>query len=109
MIFPKIEVAWSLVFNDTGLDEMKDLQERFVALIERFGVIHQLPINLRKLGELTGPYARSEEIIRGVPCRLYVKFNKEEMHVDCFAIKAEPIQCVTQEEHDKTLFHEDIE
>ena len=99
MQFPKIEVAWNLVFNDTGLDSMKWLQSRFIFLVEKIGVLHCVPQDLRNVSEFTD---KLEEVINGVPCRLYVRFNKEERHIDCFAFKAMPLPELNNEEHDES-------
>lgn len=99
MIFPKIEVAWSLVFNDTGLDPMKWLQDRFIFMIEKIGVLHCVPEDLRNVNEYTD---KLEEVINGVPCRLYVRFDRKERHIECFAFKAVPLPEPNTEEHDET-------
>lgn len=95
MRFPKIEVGYNIVFNNTGFD-WTDIQTALCEIVEK---------NYRVLHCITTKYHEENNIgavpydIKGVRCLLYFKVNTESLNIDVIAIK-EDNRVTTDDEGD---------
>jgi hypothetical protein len=92
MVFPKVEVAWHVVFNNTGLDNMK-LQKAMIDLAEKeYGVLHCI----------TKDYYENQRDnyyeVEDVSFLLYVKVNTDDLTLDYVAVKTEKREVNNDEE-----------
>lgn len=82
MKFPKIEVAYTIIFNNTGLD-WTDIQTAACTLIERkYCVLHCIGDKWHEELGVGSNYV----VIKDVPCELY--FRVSNMQIDIVAIKS---------------------
>ena len=83
MKFPRIEVGYNIVFNNTGFD-WTYIQDALCEIVEKkYGVLHCVG---KKYNEENGIGAVRYEI-KGVWCLLYFKVNTENLSIDVVAIK----------------------
>ena len=83
MKFPRVEIAYNIVFNNTGFD-WTDIQDAVVTIVERkYQVLHCITTKYHEehaIGEV-----RYE--IKGVWCLFYFKVNTETLSIDVVVIK----------------------
>lgn len=83
MKFPRIEVSYNIVFNNTGFD-WTVIQDAVCEIVEK---------KYRTLHCITAKYHEENNIgavryeIKGVWCLLYFKVNIEQLAIDVVAIK----------------------
>lgn len=83
MRFPRIEVGYNIVFNNTGFD-WTVIQDAVCEIVEK---------KYRTLHCVTAKYHETDNIgavryeIRGVWCLLYFKVNVDNLAIDVVAIK----------------------
>lgn len=83
MKFPRIEVGYNIVFNNTGFDWV-DIQEAVCNIVEKkYRVLHCVG---KKYLENNDIGATRYEI-KGVWCLFYFKVNTENLCIDVVAIK----------------------
>ena len=83
MRFPKIEVAYTIIFDNTGLD-LTDIQEKACQIIERkYCGLHCVGSKFYEENDADATYV----VIKEVPCKLYFKVS--EMQIEVVAVKTE--------------------
>jgi len=83
MKFPRIEVAYNIVFNNTGLD-WTDIQDAACEIVvKRYGVLHCISTKYHETDNIGA--VRYE--IKGVWCLFYFRVNTENLAIDVIAIK----------------------
>lgn len=83
MKFPKIEVAYNIVFNNTGFD-WTEIQYAVCNIVEkRYCVLH----NVGKSYHETSKVGATRYEIKGVWCLFYFKVNPIDLVIDVIAIK----------------------
>jgi hypothetical protein len=83
MKFPRIEVGYNIVFNNTGFDWV-DIQEAVCNIVEKkYRVLHCVGKKYLENSDISA--IRYE--IKGVWCLLYFKVNIENLCIDVVAIK----------------------
>ncbi len=83
MRFPRIEVGYNIVFNNTGFD-WTDIQDAVCEIVEKkYRVLHCITA---KYHEENGIGAVRYEI-KGVWCLFYFKVNTNNLSIDVIAIK----------------------
>lgn len=83
MKFPRIEVGYNIVFNNTGF-EWADIQNAVCEIVEKkYRVLHQVGTKYYE-GNNIGA-TRYE--IKGVWCLFYFKVNTDTLNIDVVAIK----------------------
>ena len=93
MKFPRIEVSYNIVFNNTGFD-WTYIQDAVCAIVEKkYRVLHSIATKYYEENNIGA--ARYE--IEGVWCLLYFKVNTENLGIDVIAIR-EDNRTVTVEE-----------
>ena len=93
MRFPKIEVGYNIVFNNTGF-EWTDIQAAICEIVEKkYRTLHCITT---KYHEENGIGAVRYEI-KGVWCLLYFKVNTDNLAIDVIAIK-EDNRNITEDE-----------
>lgn len=93
MKFPRIEVGYNIVFNNTGFD-WADIQDALCEIIEKkYRVLHCITT---KYHEKNNIGAERYEI-KGVWCLLYFKVNTDNLNIDVIAIK-EDNRTITDDE-----------
>lgn len=96
MKFPRIEVAYNIVFNNTGFD-WTEIQDAICEIVEKkYRVLHQVG---KEYYELRNIGATRYEI-KGVWCLFYFKVNPESLCIDVIAIK-EDNRDITDDEDEK--------
>lgn len=83
MKFPRIEVGYNIVFNNTGFD-WTDIQDAVCEIVEKkYSVLHCVG---KSYYEENGIGAVRYEI-KGVWCLFFFKVNTEKLSIDVIAIK----------------------
>ena len=83
MKFPRIEVGYNIVFNNTGFD-WTDIQEVVCEIVEKkYRVLHNITTKYHEENNIGA--IRYE--IKGVRCLLYFKVNTDNLNIDIIAIK----------------------
>ena len=83
MKFPKIEVGYNIVFNNTGF-EWTDIQSAICEIVEKkYGVLHCITKNYNEKNNVGAVRYK----IKGIQCMLYFKVNTESLVIDVIAIK----------------------
>ena len=83
MRFPRIEVGYNIVFNNTGLD-WTYIQDALCEIIEkRYRVLHCISTKYHEENNIGA--VRYE--IKGVWCLLYFKVNTDNLSIDVIVIK----------------------
>lgn len=83
MKFPKTEVAYKIVFNNTGLD-WTDIQEATCNIIEsKYRTLHCIGDSFHEEFDVGENYLA----IKNIPCLLY--FRVKDLHIEVIAIKTE--------------------
>ena len=83
MKFPRIEVGYNIVFNNTGFD-WTDIQNAVCEIVEKkYRVLHCISAKYYEKDNIGA--VRYE--IKGVWCLLYFKVNTENLCIDVIAIK----------------------
>lgn len=83
MKFPKVEVAYNIVFNNTGFD-WTDIQSALCEIVEkRYSTLHCIS---KEYHEKNNAGAVRYEI-KGVWCLLYFKVNTDSLAIDVVAIR----------------------
>ena len=83
MKFPRIEVSYNIVFNNTSFD-WTDIQDAICSIVEK---------RYHVLSSITTKYHEENNIgavryeIKGVWCLLYFKVNTDNLSIDVIAIK----------------------
>ena len=96
MKFPKIEVAYNIVFNNTGF-EWTEIQEAACTIIEsKYKVLHSITSKYYEENNIDA--TRYE--IKGVWCLFYFKVNTENLSIDIIAIKEDNRQEVEDTDED---------
>ena len=83
MRFPRVEVSYNIVFNNTGFD-WTDIQDALLEIVEkRYGALHCITTKYHEENNIGAvPY-----VIKGVKCLLYLKVNTEALAIDVVAIR----------------------
>lgn len=93
MKFPKIEVGYNIVFNNTGF-HWTDIQDAVCEIVEKkYRVLHCIPSKYHEENNISA--VRYE--IKGVWCLLYFKVNTENLSIDVIVIK-EDNRTITDDE-----------
>ena len=83
MRFPRIEVSYDIVFNNTGFDWV-DVQEAVCEIVEkRYGVLHCITTKYHEENNI----GAIPHMIEGVKCLFYFKVNTENLAIDVVAIR----------------------
>ena len=83
MKFPRIEVGYNIVFNNTGFD-WTDIQNAVCEIVEKkYRVLHCITTKYHEKNNIGA--VRYE--IKGVWCLFYFKVNVEILNIDVIAIK----------------------
>lgn len=83
MKFPKIEVGYNIVFNNTGF-EWTDIQSAICEIVEKkYNVLHCITKNYNEKNNV----GAVKHEIKGIQCLLYFKVNTESLVIDVVAIK----------------------
>ena len=83
MKFPRIEVAYNIVFNNTGFD-WTDIQDALCEIVEhKYHVLHCVG---KSYSEVNNIGAERYEI-KGVWCLFFFKVNTDNLSIDVIAIK----------------------
>lgn len=83
MKYPKIEVAYNIVFNNTGFDWV-NIQDAICEIVEKkYNVLHCITTKYNERNNIGG--VRYE--IQGVCCLFYFSVNTETLNIDVIAIK----------------------
>lgn len=83
MKFPKIEVSYNIVFNNTGF-EWTDIQSAICEIVEKkYKVLHCITKNYNEKNNI----GAVKHEIKGIQCLLYFKVNTESLVIDVIAIK----------------------
>lgn len=83
MEFPKIEVGYNIVFNNTGF-EWTDIQSAICEIVEKkYNVLHCITKNYNEKNNI----GAVKHEIKGIQCLLYFKVNTESLVIDVIAIK----------------------
>ncbi len=83
MKFPKIEVAYNIIFNNTGFD-WTDIQDAICDIVEKkYSVLHCISTKYHENNDAGGVRYN----IKGVWCLLYFKVNTEKLAIDVICIK----------------------
>lgn len=96
MKFPRIEVGYNIVFNNTGFD-WTAIQEALCTIVEK---------KYRTLNCITTKYHEENNIgavryeIKGVWCLLYFKVDTDNLSIDVIAIK-EDNRIITDDNDEK--------
>jgi len=81
--FPKIEVAYTIAFNNTGL-EWTDIQDSICDLIEKkYSILHMIGDKYFEKLDVGANYI----VIKNTPCNLY--FRVHDLQVEVVAVKTE--------------------
>ena len=97
MKFPKIEVGYNIVFNNTGFD-WTDIQTALCEIVEkRYRVLHTITKEYHEKNNIGA--TRYE--IKGVWCLFYFKVNAEKLHIDVIAIKEDNRPIADDEEDEE--------
>lgn len=93
MKFPRIEVAYNIVFNNTGFD-WTDIQDAVCEIVEhKYHVLHCVG---KSYSEVNNIGAERYEI-KGVWCLFFFKVNTDNLNIDVIAIK-EDNRVITDDE-----------
>ena len=96
MKFPRIEVGYNIVFNNTGF-EWADIQDALCEIVEKkYCVLHCVG---KSYHEENGIGAVRYEI-KGVWCLFYFKVNTDNLSIDVIAIK-EDNRLITDSEEER--------
>lgn len=83
MKFPRIEVGYNIVFNNTGFD-WTDIQDAVCTIVEKkYRVLHNITTKYHEESNIGA--VRYE--IKDVWCLLYFKVNTDSLSIDVVAIK----------------------
>ena len=83
MKFPRIEVAYNIVFNNTGFD-WTDIQEAVCTIVEgKYRVLHCVGKEYHEKNNI----GVTKYEIKGVWCLFYFKVNTDNLSIDVIAIK----------------------
>lgn len=83
MKFPKIEVAYNIVFNNTGF-KWDDIQEALCKIVEKeYRVLHCIGKSYYEEDNI----GAERYNIKGVWCLFYFKVNTDNLNIDVIAIK----------------------
>ena len=83
MMFPRIDVGYNIVVNNTGFD-WTEIQDALCEIVEKkYRVLHSITT---KYNEENNIGAKRYEI-KGVWCLLYFKVNTDNLSIDVIAIK----------------------
>ena len=83
MKFPRMEVAYNIVFNNTGFD-WTDIQDAVCEIVEKkYLVLHCISAKYHEQNNIGA--TRYE--IKGVWCLFYFRVNTENLAIDVIAIK----------------------
>ena len=97
MKFPRIEVGYNIVFNNTGFD-WTDIQNALCEIVEkRYRVLHNITTEYHEKNDIGA--TRYE--IKGVWCLFYFKVNTENLHIDVIAIKEDNRPITDDEEYEE--------
>lgn len=95
MKFPRIEVGYNIVFNNTGFDWV-DIQDAVYTIVEKkYHILHCVGKNYTEANNIGA--TRYE--IKGVWCLFYFKVNTDTLCIDVVAIK-EDNRIITDDEDD---------
>ena len=95
MKFPRIEVGYNIVFNNTGFD-WTDIQNAICEIVEKkYRVLHCITTKYHEENNIGA--VRYE--IKGVWCLFYFKVNTENLNIDVITIK-EDNRVITDDEND---------
>lgn len=103
MKFPKVEVSYSILFNNTGLD-WTDIQDAICHTVEqKYSVLHCIGSEFSEKSDVGAHYVK----IKDVPCQLY--FRVRDLNIEVIAIKSLPIDndkwiCDNPKDNIKELF-----
>ena len=93
MKFPRVEVGYNIVFNNTGFD-WTDVQDAVCTIIEKkYHVLHNITTKYHEENNIGA--VRYE--IKGVWYLLYFKVNTDSLSIDVVAIK-EDNQAITDDD-----------
>ena len=93
MKFPRIQVGYNIVFNNTGFDWI-DIQDALCTIVEKkYRVLHIIKTKYCEENNIGA--VRYE--IKGVWCLFYFKVNTGNLHIDVIAIK-EDNRTITDDE-----------
>ena len=97
MKFPRIEVGYNIVFNNTGFD-WTYIQDALCEIVERkYHVLHCITTKYHEENNIGAvPYD-----IKGVRCLLYFKVNTDNLSIDVVAIKEDNRVIQDDEEGDE--------
>lgn len=96
MKFPRIEVGYNIVFNNTGFD-WTDIQDALCTIVEKkYRVLHSITTKYHEENNIGA--VRYE--IKGVWCLLYFKVNTDNLSIDVIAIK-EDNRTITDDDDEK--------
>lgn len=96
MKFPRIEVGYNIVFNNTGF-AWTDIQNALCEIVEkRYRVLHCIGKEYHEANDIGA--TRYE--IKGVWCLFYFKVNTDNLSIDVIAIK-EDNRVITGDEDEK--------
>lgn len=83
MQFPKIEVGYKIVFNNTGFDWV-DIQKAVCEIVEKkYRVLHCITTEYHEQNNI----GAEKYEIKGVWCLFYFKVNTDTLNIDVIAIK----------------------
>lgn len=96
MKFPRIEVGYNIVFNNTGFD-WTDIQDALCEIVEKkYRTLHCVGKSYYEENNIGA--VRYE--IKGVWCLFYFKVNTENLSIDVVAIKEDNRPIKVDEEYD---------
>lgn len=83
MKFPKIEVGYNIVFNNTGFD-WTDIQDALCEIVEKkYGCLHAITTKYHEENGIGAvPF-----YIKGVKCLFYFRVNVEKLAIEVVAIR----------------------
>lgn len=84
MKFPRIEVGYNVVFNNTGFDTYTDIQNAICEIVEKeYQALHCITTKYHEQNNIGATRYK----IKGVLCLFYFKVNVETLNIDVIAIK----------------------
>ena len=83
MKFPRIEVGYNIVFNNTGFD-WTDIQDAVCTIVEKkYRVLHNISTKYHEENNIGAVRYK----IKAVWCLLYFKVNTENLSIDVIAVR----------------------
>lgn len=96
MKFPRIEVGYNIVFNNTGFN-WTDIQDALCEIVEKkYRVLHCITTKYNEENNIGAKRYK----IKGVWCLFYFKVNTDKLSIDVIAIK-EDSRVITDDEYEK--------